>query len=256
MTDSASLKIERAKRHICELNQLILKKRPFSLVVETDTRTGKHTAFIKNDKTVIDAVATISGDVIHNLRSALDHAYWEIVSPHATSSREAQQIQFPFSRTAAQLEKSISNRLADRVSDHFFQALVDLKPHGESGGNEPLYLIHQMDVLDKHKLLIPTCDETRLPYDEIRRLFPGFPVRASSTVIFSQCIFTWSSSKPSFDIGTAKLPTTYLFEREAPIDVAVVFSDSSPFIRRPVIPTLQSLAEVAQESIGAIRAAS
>src|SRR5260370_25078399 len=77
--DSASLKIERATKHIEELNELLRKTRPFSYTIETNAKTGERSAFPKRNEAAINAVALIIGDIVHNLRSALDHAYWVIL---------------------------------------------------------------------------------------------------------------------------------------------------------------------------------
>ena len=222
MSDSATLKIDRAAEYIRELNELFRKKRPFVFVVETDTQTRKRFAFVKQDEAVVNKAAAISGDAVHNLRAALDHAYCEIVSPYATSPREERKVQFPFCETAAGLEIAVKKRLADRVSASFFQALIDLKPFGDNGGNKLLYLIHEMDAVDKHRLLIPTCDETRL--HQIEKLLPGFPVRAGEHSVSIQSTFRWQVDVLPKDIGAAKPPTTHIFEQEVPIPVQIAFA--------------------------------
>jgi hypothetical protein len=74
MADSAFLKIDRAAKHIEELNELVHQTRPFGYIIETNTETGQRSAFPTKNEAVIDAMALIIGDVVHNLRSALDHA--------------------------------------------------------------------------------------------------------------------------------------------------------------------------------------
>ena len=175
MTDSAALKIDRATEHVNELNELFQKQRPFSYILETNTKTGQRATFAKKNEAVIHRAALICGDVIHNLRSALDHAYWEVVSPVATTEKERRLLQFPFSETEARLDETVKTRLADRVSPSFYQTLIDLKPHGEPGGNELLSLIHKLDIIDKHKLLIPTGDYTRLSSEMLIKQVPDFP---------------------------------------------------------------------------------
>jgi len=255
MSDSATLKIERSSEYIQELNELFREKHPFVFVVETDTKTRKRAAFIKHDEAIICRAAAISGDIVHNLRAALDHAYWKIVSPFATSPKEERSIQFPFSKTAAGLEEAVKNRLADRVSASFFKALIDLKPHGNDGGNKLLYLIHEMDAIDKHRLLIPTCDETRLPYDQIKRILPDFPFGASEGARFTGCNFKWTVPFLPADIGDLKPPTTHVFEKEVPVPIEIVFAVPSPLNRYPVIPTLNKLVNVARETIKIVRSA-
>ncbi len=257
MPDSAKLKINRATKHILELNELFREERPFVFIVETDRNAGKRTAFVKENKPVICAAAAICGDVVHNLRSGLDHAYWDIVAPFVPSAREQRNIQFPFSETAARLEEAIKNRLAERVSPRFFKALVNLKPHGDTGGNKLLYLIHQFDTLDKHRLLIPTCDYTGLSGSQIQRLLPDIPIRTGENNLFlSSTTIRWNITAQTIDVGIIKPPTTHIFEKELPIPVNIIFK-MGPMSRDtyPVIPTLNKLVDVSRKTIEAIRAA-
>ena len=73
MTDSAILKVDRAAKHVVDLNELFRKNRPFAYVIQTNTQTGERSTFAKHDETVINQAAVICGDVVHNLRTALDH---------------------------------------------------------------------------------------------------------------------------------------------------------------------------------------
>lgn len=107
MNDSGSLKIDQATKHIDSLNELFRKQRPFSYILETNTNTRERATFAKQDKANIDRAALICGDAIHNLITALDHAYWEIVSPVARNDAERKTIQFPFRETEARLKKAV-----------------------------------------------------------------------------------------------------------------------------------------------------
>src|ERR1700752_3986576 len=134
MTDSAILKVDRAAKHVGELNELLRKKRPFQFTVSTNTKTGERSAFTKRNKAVINEIALINGDAVHNLRSALDHTYWEIVSPHCTSDQERRRVQFPFTSKASEVRKTILDAYGQRAGTGFFAAMMALRPHGEPGG--------------------------------------------------------------------------------------------------------------------------
>jgi hypothetical protein len=208
MTDSAFLKVDRAAKHIDELNELFREKRPFSYVIETNTQTGQRATFAKKNEAVVNAAAVICGDVVHNLRTALDHAYWSIVSPHTTSERDRERVQFPFSKTEAFLRIAIQNRLAHWAGMGLYCALHRLKPHGEKGGNELLYLIHEADLIDKHRLLIPTANYTKLSSDEIRRQVPDFPMNLQHIgMIGGHRHVVWTNrSVPRDQLGTVRRP--------------------------------------------------
>lgn len=175
MNDSGSLKIDQATKHIDSLNELFRKQRPFSYILETNTDTRERATFAKQDKAIIDRAALICGDAIHNLRTALDHAYWEIVSPVARNDAERKTIQFPFRETEARLKKAVEEGFPQRVSPAFCKVLLDLKPHGEAGGNKFLYFLYAVDILDKHKLLIPAANYADLSSKMMRQQIPDWP---------------------------------------------------------------------------------
>lgn len=120
MSDSSAVKLNRASKRIEELNTFLREQRPFAYVVQTDVITGERATFAKKNEAIADEAAAIAGDAVHNIRTALDHAYWDIVRPFAQGSRQERAVQFPFSDKAADLEKAIKNRLAHQVSDRFF----------------------------------------------------------------------------------------------------------------------------------------
>lgn len=251
MTDNAMLKIHRATEHFNELNALFQKKRPFTYILETNTKTGQRATFAKRNEAVINRAALICGDVVHNIRAALDHAYWEIVSPVATTDKEMRNLQFPFSETEARLDEAIKTRLADRVSPAFYQALLDLKPHGEPGGNEFLALIHKLDILDKHKLLIPTGDYTRLSSEMLIKQVPDFP-RGLGNCGFGQNHRDVAWSIPPMNRGqrrSAKIPESGILEQELNVPVDIVFTVAGCVHFRPVIPTLHNLIDAAETTV-------
>lgn len=250
MTDSAFLKIDRAAKHVTELSELFRKARPFVFVIESNTETKKRILRPKKNKAVINDAGLIAGDVVHNLRAALDHAYWHIVSPHCITADTQRKIQFPFAGKTDRLAEAIQQRLAQYAGTGFYCGMLNLRPHGEPGGNDLLYLINKMDIIDKHRLLIPTDDHVRLTSDIVRQFAPGFPFQINSGTSFSNCTFEWPlmAVKPE-ELGNIKIPTFHIFERELDIPFDVVFRVGTLENVRPVIPTLNALVDTARQTI-------
>jgi hypothetical protein len=258
MPNSASLKIDRASEHIEELNELLREQRPFSYVVETNANTGQRATFSKKNGTVVDRAALIAGDALHNLRSALDHAYWEIVSARVAGERERRAIQFPFSETAARLDEAVKNRLAHKVSQAFYRSILDLKPHGEPGGNELLYLLHEVDLVDKHKILPPIADYTRLSTEIVKRQVPDFPFNIDN-VVFGEGLWRhcrWRVPPHTLNganLGRIRPPTLDVFEKELDVPVDIVVAVGPSANRRPMVPTLYQLVDVTRGTIQTLR---
>jgi hypothetical protein len=256
MTDSATVKIDRAAKHVAELNKLLSEKRPFSFVVTTDTATGDRSTRAKKDEAVIGCAAGICGDAVHNLRSALDHAYWETVSPIAQNDSERRQIQFPFKETKDGFDKAVKEGFPARVSDQFRDAILGLRAYKEPGGNELLYLIHEFDILDKHKLLIPTSDYTHVSGDIIRKQVPDYPNVSGSFGGQGVAMVQWRVQRLSRDqLGDPVPPSQTKFERKLDVPIHIVFEIRSLLFLRPVVPTLNQLVDVTRTSVEIIRAA-
>ena len=250
LTHSAYLKIDRAAEHVNEINKILRENPPFSYVVQTYIQSRQCTSMVKRNKPSIERIACVSGDAIHNLRAALDHVYWSIVSPHVTDVKARKNIQFPYSETLARLNDAVSNRMAQKVSADFFDVFINLKPYSEKGGNKLLALIHTLDVEDKHRLLIPTGDYKQITSEiMLAHGFTGFPagltINAGQNMI--DAVWQFRSIDPN-NIGTA-IHGDSVFEKEINIPVDVVFPVRELDFVGPVIPTLYKLIDVTKETI-------
>jgi hypothetical protein len=257
MTKNAYLKIDRAAKHINELNELFHDKRPFRYVVETNTHTRQRATYAKKDEAVADEAAIIAGDALHCLRTALDYAYWNRVSPLATSDRERKKVQFPFSETAARLDAAVASRLAKRVSPEFFHYLVELRPHGEAGGNEMLYLLHDRDTVDKHRDLVPTGDYKKLSSEIVRRQVPDFPegiIDGGFGQNHRDVVWPLHHSIKS-RLGLPGLPLGRILEHELDVPVDVVFQIRGSGSPKQLIPTLHVLSGMVRNIVKDICAA-
>jgi len=162
---SSRLKIERAKKHIADLNPIIdaLTER-YTITVERDFETLQHS--VKCEHPTLDALrqelAIIVGDAIHNLHSALDHAWIEtlqrlaptVLSNHPNSN-------FPVRKSSTDLEGVLKRQEIHIACPKLYKRIVsDIKPH--AGGNEEVVSLHALDIADKHKLLIPVVNATSI----------------------------------------------------------------------------------------------
>ncbi len=93
--------------------------------------------------------STATGDIIHNLRSALDHVAITAVESNGGDSKG---VYFPFAADEAGLEDQIRSKKFNRASAAAIDLLRQLKPY--KGGNDRLRALHDLDISDKHKALI------------------------------------------------------------------------------------------------------
>ena len=249
--DSAYLKLKRAEKHHAELAQLFKKSKPFGYYLEMNCKTGKRAIFAKRNEDIANEAAVIIGDVLHNLRAAIDHAYWNCTEKYAKSDGERRNIQFPITSTETALKDSVLPSLPSRVSQEFVHALESLKPYRD-GGNLPLCAIHDLDVVDKHKLLVPTGNFTKIDSTMIQRLVPDFPSGIMNggfgnnyrDVVWPVKPMTWSQRRK------AKIPPSNIIEKELDVPVEIVLSDIDP--TKPALQILQELIDLTKSAINAL----
>jgi hypothetical protein len=101
-----------------------------------------------------DEWATLIGDCVHNLRSALDYLAWEL----AGSNLDDRQIMFPICDTPEQWERFCKSR-GTNLRPTILEKLKELQPFTQdpNGGIAVLSVIRDLDNRDKHQLLTVTA---------------------------------------------------------------------------------------------------
>jgi hypothetical protein len=95
------------------------------------------------------------GDVVHNLRSALDHLAWETARPGSRHS-SAHDIEFPIFFGHPDDNPKVRQRL-DRKLNHIrpeFHAVIErVQPYEARNLHHPLWLLNRLWNVDKHRTL-------------------------------------------------------------------------------------------------------
>jgi hypothetical protein len=198
---SARLKYERALRHRHELEQALLQahenKADRVKLSGKPTASGSEYIFVVTATVYSGAIehwGLVLGDFLSNLRSALDHLVWEIVSAVAAPAKP-RLIQFPIARSTAELQDNqtfASIPPAFRAPIERFQPFKtspnDWTPSGDSSIH-PLLQLQHLSNRDKHRIVTPLLvapDQLGIPLPrtdnvtiEVDRLLPleiGAPV--------------------------------------------------------------------------------
>ena len=179
---SARLKLQRAEHHILDLNRVAhtyYAQKPIRLMVLGEPKADRVTHFVKENVPLPAEVPLIIGDAVHNLRSALDMLMFELVGHLA---RRPENVQFPFARRAESLESTITNREANLAGEKVVREIKRSEPY--KGGNRILYAIHELDVLDKHKLITPVNRGVSFDMSKFKRMAPTLrlPVGNSNAI--------------------------------------------------------------------------
>lgn len=168
--DVASEKVARAKRHFDELSNAIdafLADNPYTVAVKGygvptgDQMMLRFTAHVRRD--VPPEIAPMIGDVLFNLRSALDHLAYALVI--ANNKKTSTRTEFPIFYSSDRF-KGVGKTERDRWTtgpdkmagmSKKAQALIErLQPyHDRIPKREALWLLHELHITDKHHRLHP-----------------------------------------------------------------------------------------------------
>lgn len=150
--DQVSAKRERADKHIDELNVRIdqfKRDNPNAVRREIDPQTGDVSFYIGEVPEIPPDIPAIAGDAVHNLRAALDHLVWNMVE--AAKKTPTDKTAFPIFDTAAKYKK-MSPAKVEGVHKLAKQEIDRLHPYKR--GNNLLWQLHRLDIVDKHHLLL------------------------------------------------------------------------------------------------------
>ncbi|MEW5913022.1 MAG: hypothetical protein AB1814_10730 [Thermodesulfobacteriota bacterium] len=228
----ARLKIERANQHINELDssiQRFINTNPYSIIIEKDPNSGNNVLGFDATKPLPREVTATLGDAIHNLRAALDLAVWDaICCAGGTPTRDSC---LPFGDTEDSLITAVNKRLKKIASKDICDLIIQgIKPY--KGGNDALYGLHRLDIMDKHQKPIITIKVVRL--DSVR-------ARDSRNNVIDGCSFLVRGNGVLHAIsglGDLKI------ESYGKVALQVFFGNGLPYEGEPVIPTLKQLSEL------------
>jgi hypothetical protein len=167
-------KIARARQHaqrLEEITEAFLQRRPIQ--VSFDDHSEPPALIIR---AVVEPVppefSTVAGDLVHNLRSSLDHLAWQLVLVSGGSPRR--HTSFPLMRTPSEFEKRVRNPPKDRQGPlHGIDPAGDIwagiersQPYKPAMGN--LEILPLFTNRDKHQgLLVGVSWSPGIPVDDL-----------------------------------------------------------------------------------------
>ena len=189
------VKIERAKQHIRELNAEVksfFDTHPYVIGTKRNPQTRQLIYYVTSVRETPITLAAIAGDVLQNLRSALDHLAYQLVLVGTSGVGSAYHVSFPIADDAAKY-KSESIRKVKGMRQDGIDAINAIKPY--KGGNDTLWRLHKLNNIDKHRFLIT-----------VGSAFRSINLMAHAEQVFRQVL----ASDPNFsDFGEVKLPKAF-----------------------------------------------
>jgi hypothetical protein len=144
-------KIERAKKHIVDFSHdkvAFLDTNPYVVISKFNAETNQTESIMGPMPQIPDALATIAGDAIQNLRSALDYLAAALV---VSVGNVPKFVYFPICETLKKYEAESPGKTKGMPPKA--KEFIDSKePYGGGNGND-LWILHTLNNTDKHKLL-------------------------------------------------------------------------------------------------------
>jgi hypothetical protein len=246
--DGVRLKIKRAKSHLRDLKAMwrgFLKTRPYRVVPKDNPKTERREHTVIRAAPLPADLPLIAGDVIHNLRSALDQLIFLLANGGEAKHEKAA---FPVWGTESKFKSGRPGN-AKGVSKTALDILYALKPYKR--GNDALWMLHYLDIVDKHRLLLTVAaTHQQIVFDGVaamQRAFPGKLDDAEGSLLLRLD----SASPTPMAVGEVLL--------DAPIgDKSADDCKFPPFIAldepeigelKPLVPTLDQLVSFTEDTI-------
>lgn len=228
---SSRLKVERAKKHILDLKRLLdcfIKSDFYSVRVEPYERKNSLWFDINKSLLSLTDAALITGDALHNLKSALDFLFNEIVLPSANPKARDER-RFPVRNSRDEFVTTLHGLLEEqRISGPVYQLFTDSVCAYE-GGNTALWALHKLDIADKHKLLIPVIGLMR--FVEIR-----LENEKGEVVNPDVSYYMDETGRVMLDVGGH-----LVLKRKGKADATILFDVGMPYEGKPIIPALDGI---------------
>ncbi len=152
--EGVEAKVKRAKHHVRELNdvlQAFFAAHPYVIGTKRNPETRQLIYYLVSVREVPTMVDVIAGEVLQNLRSALDHLAYQLVLVGTAQPGPFNHVYFPIFNSAKEYESGKLGQIKGMRQDAI-DAIDAIKPY--KGGNDTLWQLHRLNVVDKHRLLV------------------------------------------------------------------------------------------------------
>lgn len=239
---SPLLKVDRAKKHVNDLNQLVteyLAAKPFRLRIKQSANPPERLIYVQTHPSLAEDLALIVGDAVHNLRTALDHLCYGMVGDKA---KRPGGVGFPFAKDGKSLASTIATRQMNVAPEEVIHELHALKPY--PGGNDHLYAVKALDERDKHHFIVtvgvameftPTQFGSLVGPEKVAHLPPGMRF----------------SGVGDFLVKMDQDSIIESFDQEADFQppFTIGFGQEEPFGNLPIIPALKKMTAATEDAI-------
>lgn len=147
------LKVRRAEQHIQECRakcDAFFQSKPFSIFHDPNPGGVGYKTKLRLEKPIPDEISVIVGDVLFQLRSALDVLACCLATANGASNTKGTY--FPFAADVTEYELLATQRKIAKLSTRHQNLIRGLAPY--RGGNDLLWSLNALCNIDKHNRLI------------------------------------------------------------------------------------------------------
>lgn len=243
MFENAWRKVERAKHHIADLQRTFdafAKSNPQEFVTENDTQQGILSIEVCFREPVPDTLALILGDAVHNLRTALDHAMWELMG--LDGGTQDRSTAWPFSKNRMDYEAACRGIKTPMDDTKKFFIVLAAYP---GGAGEKLYGLHRLDNVEKHKTLTPVVGIAHIERLELIDPYGGTHGSLENCGI----IVRGNRRARILETGPGFHGYSIQLKQNADAPVGIFFDEVELFDGLPLVETLMDLAKAIDDTL-------
>jgi hypothetical protein len=240
MVDHVLEKIKRANTHIEEFKVALdafKKTEPYGISGKRDPKTREFIYYVTKADPIPPNLSVISGDVLQNLRTALDYLVCSLIRAHSGPKADITKGGFLILNEVPTTEEHESTfaRKVKGMEDKARDLLRTLKPY--KGGDDTLWRLHALNNSDKHRLLLTSATTLR-PFnmgDHIRATRENPPVTPDLFIGPKERVFPLNIGAVLFtDIPDAKE------NKNIKLTVDIVFNEPGVCEGEPIFLVLRS----------------
>jgi hypothetical protein len=209
--ENSRLKLKRAKEHLEALDtelRVFMESTPYTIEQEEGLQQGRYHFRLKTIRTPPSCFGLLIGDAVHNLRSALDALAWQLAL--LTTEFPNKKIGFPIfcRRNDGEFRKKVK-AFPPRAQD----IIETLQPYhaGNSAEKHILWVLHTLDIANKHKVVPTTIVQIRRWYGD-GAIYLGMK---ASLLDNGDIDFTWDSQSPEPELDPHS-SVTVVFDMPGP----------------------------------------
>ncbi|MER8644662.1 hypothetical protein [Mesorhizobium sp. M1252] len=239
----ATVKIHRGRQHLADLrraeHEFALREGTQFLLPGGPVQDGKFNVTYMTQNLMPLEFATVVGDSVHNIRTAFDYCAVALTKP-PLGSGDGIRAAFPTGENPERFQSFLRTIMHDAsVSARLM--LERLQPY--PGGKYLLRELHELDLADKHNLLIPSISKLKVYKLDVS--IGGHRVALGPQDFLSQDgrVFNATVSVPPGASGDVKLDGQFGMNFE------IAFGPGQPLQGRPVFETLSQISETASRFV-------